>query len=79
MERNVFLENELEVKNKLVVVVQRLKDELRDLQLEVSVLRSNRASTHTKRRSLSTKPEENSTNPVKMVQEMLGRVKVRIA
>ncbi|RKP23122.1 hypothetical protein SYNPS1DRAFT_31179 [Syncephalis pseudoplumigaleata] len=75
MERNVFLENELEVKNKLVVVVQRLKDELRDLQLEVSVLRSSRASTHTKRRSLSVKPEENSTNPVRMVQEMLGRVK----
>ncbi|RKP06095.1 hypothetical protein THASP1DRAFT_3566, partial [Thamnocephalis sphaerospora] len=75
MERNAFLEGELETKNKLVVVVQRLKDELRDLQLELSVLRSKRSSTHLKRRSLNTKPEDAGVNPVKMVQEMLGRVK----
>jgi len=103
MERNTYLEQEFEVKQKLVVVVQRLKDELRDLQLELSVLKSRRASF--KRRSVSgviSSPslaqgmDENSpmimqsmggssgvasisspqrTNPVQLVQEMLGRVK----
>jgi chromosome segregation ATPase len=77
MERNAFLESELEAKNQLVVVVQRLKDEIRDLQLELSVLRSKRASVEVKRHSVNNKPEESSTSPVKMVQEMLGRVKVR--
>ncbi|KAI9230390.1 MAG: hypothetical protein DHS80DRAFT_28838 [Piptocephalis tieghemiana] len=80
-ERNAFLETELEIKNKLVIVVQRLKDELRDLQLEVSVLRSKRTSGSFKRRSVggegrdSTSSASGGVDPVRMVQDMLGRVK----
>lgn len=38
IERNAFLENELEEKESLKMAVQRLKDEARDLRSELKVL-----------------------------------------
>jgi len=70
-ERNAFLEKEFEIKRKLVVVVQRLKDELRDLQLEVSVLRSKKGTLRSSKPMDVEKPSE----AVLRVQEMLGRIK----
>ncbi|CAG8603934.1 9899_t:CDS:2 [Ambispora leptoticha] len=40
IERNVLLENELEGKNQLIVQVQRLKDELRDINIEMAILKN---------------------------------------
>ena len=37
IERNAFLENELEEKEKLIITVQRLKDESRDLKSELAI------------------------------------------
>jgi len=61
MERNSFLEHEMEVKQKLQVVVQRLKDELRDTQLELSVLKNKRTSF--KRRTPSNDPQHPNRRP----------------
>jgi len=40
IERNVILENELEGKNHLIVQVQRLKDELKDVSIELAILKN---------------------------------------
>lgn len=39
-EKNQYLEKELEIKKRLVIVAQRLKEELRDVNLELKVLKS---------------------------------------
>ncbi|CAG8688301.1 4720_t:CDS:2, partial [Dentiscutata erythropus] len=40
IERNAILENELEGKNLLIVQVQRLKDELRDVNIELAIMKN---------------------------------------
>ncbi|CAG8576879.1 2117_t:CDS:2 [Ambispora gerdemannii] len=96
IERNVLLENELEGKNQLIVQVQRLKDELRDVNIEMAILKNKQdgeygppttAAVTTYSRpssamSVDSLPPPSPTfsthaqsNPVMMVQEMVGRVK----
>lgn len=98
IERNVLLENELEGKNQLIVQVQRLKDELRDVHIELAIMKNKEdgelgpPTTTTVQRhqdsrpgsamSLDIPPPPSPTlgtnphsNPVLMVQEMVGRVK----
>ncbi|CAG8568743.1 7419_t:CDS:2 [Ambispora leptoticha] len=96
IERNVLLENELEGKNQLIVQVQRLKDELRDVNIEMAILKNKQdgeygpptaAAVTTYSRpssamSVDSPPPSSPTfsshaqsNPVMMVQEMVGRVK----
>ncbi|CAH1766434.1 11501_t:CDS:2 [Entrophospora sp. SA101] len=97
IERNAILENELEGKNILIVQVQRLKDELRDVNIELAILKNqqdgeygppppssasqlysihktelSRSPSHV---SIDSNSSDVSPNPVKMVQEMVGRVK----
>ncbi|CAJ0825528.1 6198_t:CDS:2 [Entrophospora sp. SA101] len=96
IERNAILENELEGKNILIVQVQRLKDELRDVNIELAILKNkqdgeygppppsasqlysihktelSRSPSHM---SVDSNSSDVSPNPVKMVQEMVGRVK----
>ncbi|RIB30816.1 NUDE protein, partial [Gigaspora rosea] len=93
IERNAILENELEGKNQLIVQVQRLKDELRDVNIELAIMKNKedgeygppptstvaaaRKSTKNSHSTLG-KPDASldpNSNPVKMVQEMVGRVK----
>jgi myosin heavy subunit len=52
VEKNTVLEHEAEQKAKLVVVIQRLKDELQDAQLEIGVLRKKQHDQATKKRDL---------------------------
>ncbi|CAI2165455.1 5714_t:CDS:2 [Funneliformis geosporum] len=108
IERNVILENELEGKNHLIVQVQRLKDDLRDVHIELAILKNKQDGEYgppppssepvsPPRKEIynppppQTKPtimnlprseamntqinSDPNSNPVKMVQEMVGRVK----
>ncbi|CAG8781675.1 14449_t:CDS:2, partial [Acaulospora morrowiae] len=95
IERNAILENELEGKTQLIVQVQRLKDELRDVNIELAIMRNKEdgefgpppTSTiqrpSAKREMYTGRPPsiksvdsaDAAANPVKMVQEMVGRVK----
>jgi len=85
IERSAILENELDCKNQLIVQVQRLKDELSDVTLELQVLRNKQqelgppdnSSPRERRysRQYSMPSHVGNSNPVKMVQEMVGRVK----
>jgi hypothetical protein len=105
IERNVILENELEGKNSLIVQVQRLKDELKDVSIELAILKnkqdgdlgpplpssepvsppekkeiynppSSQASrVTTTANNKQEKSMDQNSNTVKMVQEMVGRVK----
>lgn len=52
VERNSALEHEAEQKAKLVVAIQRLKDELQDAQLEIGVLKKKNEEQQNKRNSL---------------------------
>ncbi|CAG8568644.1 7340_t:CDS:2 [Gigaspora margarita] len=71
IERNAILENEIEGKNQLIVQVQRLKDELRDVNIELAIMKNKEDGEYGKT-DASLDP---NSNPVKMVQEMVGRVK----
>ncbi|CAG8719620.1 25056_t:CDS:2, partial [Racocetra persica] len=93
IERNAILENELEGKNQLIVQVQRLKDELRDVNIELAIMKNRedgeygppptssaaaRMSAKYSRSTLGNTSDASSdpnSNPVKMVQDMVGRVK----
>lgn len=112
IERNVILENELEGKNHLIVQVQRLKDELKDVSIELAILKNKQDGEFgppppsSEPVSLPPKKEEfynpppqqpqvapinrnppqvatmntgkisdQNSNTVRMVQEMVGRVK----
>jgi len=93
IERNAILENELEGKNQLIVQVQRLKDELRDVNIELAIMKNKEDGEYgpppTSTVAAARKSTKNShstlgktdasldpnSNPVKMVQEMVGRVK----
>jgi hypothetical protein len=106
IERNVILENELEEKNRLIVEVQRLKDELKDASIELAILKNKQDGDLGPPAPSSepvsppekdfypppplqhqvaptqnfTAPPQNFTadqnsNTVRMVQEMVGRVK----
>ncbi|CAG8613391.1 4230_t:CDS:2 [Funneliformis caledonium] len=110
IERNVILENELEGKNLLIVQVQRLKDDLRDVNIELAILKNKQdgeygppppssepVSSPPRKEFYNPPPQPKPTiitnsqkadamntqvnsidpnsNPVKMVQEMVGRVK----
>lgn len=101
IERNVILENELEGKNSLIEQVQRLKDELKDVHIELAILKnkqdgelgpplpSSEPVSPPKKEvynppapqpSQPNTPNTNklmdqNSNTVKMVQEMVGRVK----
>ncbi|CAG8655574.1 11951_t:CDS:2, partial [Dentiscutata heterogama] len=93
IERNAILENEIEGKNQLIVQVQRLKDELRDVNIELAIMKNKEdgeygppptstaaAARISAKYSHSTLGKTDASldpnsNPVKMVQEMVGRVK----
>ncbi|CAB5294367.1 unnamed protein product [Rhizophagus irregularis] len=103
IERNVILENELEGKNSLIEQVQRLKDELKDVHIELAILKNKQdgelgpplpssepVSPPKKEIYNSPAPQpsqvsqvsttntgrlDQNSNTVKMVQEMVGRVK----
>ncbi|CAG8559285.1 1242_t:CDS:2 [Paraglomus brasilianum] len=90
IERGALLEEELEGKAQLIVQVQRLKDDLRDANIELAVLKNKQdgdlgpPSTPAVQRHYSRPPSAMSidsssgvatANPVRMVQEMVGRVK----
>jgi len=107
IERNVILENELEGKNHLIVQVQRLKDELKDVSIELAILKNKQDGEYgppppssepvsppalsepvsTPKRefynpsspqvtpSHQNNPMDQNSNTVRMVQEMVGRVK----
>ncbi|KAF0479042.1 ER to Golgi transport-related protein [Gigaspora margarita] len=96
IERNAILENEIEGKNQLIVQVQRLKDELRDVNIELAIMKNKEdgeygppqtntaaaaaAARKSTKNSHSTLGKTDASldpnsNPVKMVQEMVGRVK----
>ncbi|RIA80867.1 hypothetical protein C1645_837933 [Glomus cerebriforme] len=98
IERNVILENELEGKNNLIVQVQRLKDELKDVSIELAILKNKQdgefgppqpssepvsppkeypqPKASQVENMVTDKPTiDQNSNTVKMVQEMVGRVK----
>jgi len=111
IERNVILENELEGKNHLIVQVQRLKDELKDVSIELAILKNKQDGEYgppppssepvsppalsepvsTPKREFynppspqvaqpsnqnnNNSPTDQNSNTVRMVQEMVGRVK----
>lgn len=106
IERNVILENELEGKNQLIVQVQRLKDELKDVSIELAILKNKQDGEYgppppssepvsppalpepvsTPKKEIpsprvapssnqNNNPIDQNSNTVKMVQEMVGRVK----
>ena len=59
IERNAFLENELEEKEQLIITVQRLKDESRDLKSELAVTST---SSNTSLNESKLRLEESQTN-----------------
>jgi len=110
IERNVILENELEGKNQLIVQVQRLKDELKDVSIELAIAKNKQDGEFgppppssepvsppapsaplalpvpTSKKEYYSQPPpqvapsqnhpmDQNSNTVKMVQEMVGRVK----
>ncbi|GBB83578.1 hypothetical protein RclHR1_10280003 [Rhizophagus clarus] len=101
IERNVILENEVEEKNSLIEQVQRLKDELKDVSIELAILKNKQdgelgpptpssepvspqkkeiynppAPQPSQETTVNTeKLMDQNSNTVKMVQEMVGRVK----
>ncbi|CAB4438613.1 unnamed protein product [Rhizophagus irregularis] len=103
IERNVILENELEGKNSLIEQVQRLKDELKDVHIELAILKNKQdgdlgpprpssepvsppkkeiynppapqPSQVSQVSTTNTGRLDQNSNTVKMVQEMVGRVK----
>jgi len=101
IERNVILENELEEKNRLIVEVQRLKDELNNASIELAILKNKQdgelgppapssepvsppekdfyAPPPLPPQSQVAPPQnftaDQNSNTVRMVQEMVGRVK----
>uniref|UniRef100_A0A1D1YD85 Nuclear distribution protein nudE-like 1-B n=1 Tax=Anthurium amnicola TaxID=1678845 RepID=A0A1D1YD85_9ARAE len=95
IERNVILENELEGKSALIVQVQRLKDELKDVSIELAILKNKQdgdlgpptpssepVSPPEKKETYNPLPTTNTVgkpmdqnSTVRMVQEMVGRVK----
>jgi hypothetical protein len=106
IERNVILENELEGKNQLIVEVQRLKDELKDVNIELAILKnkqdgefgppppSSEPVSPPPKKEVYNLPQQvapmkinppqvatmnmsmdQNSNTVRMVQEMVGRVK----
>ncbi|KAJ1920933.1 NADH:ubiquinone oxidoreductase [Mycoemilia scoparia] len=91
LKQNSALMGEVEAKNLLSEEVQRLKDELKDLNLELNVLKnrqvrmpsinagslalSSSASTSSAMLSKSTTNLEGTDNPVRMVHDIMSRVK----
>jgi len=101
IERNVILENELEGKNSLIEQVQRLKDELKDVHIELAILKNKQdgelgpplpssepvsppkkevynspAPQQSQVKTTNTEKQmDQNSNTVRMVQEMVGRVK----
>ncbi|KAK9760985.1 NADH:ubiquinone oxidoreductase [Basidiobolus ranarum] len=91
VEWKIKLEHETEVKNRLMEEVQRLKDELKDLQTELEIVRSRGGAlpppsptfsrapfphSSKKHSLLCPLPEPHkSNNPLAMVQEIMERVK----
>ena len=86
MEQNNALMGEVEAKKLLAEEVQRLKDELKDLNLELNVVRNSQArlrprnagtsmSSSNAMLSKSTTNLEGNDNPVRMVHDIMSRVK----
>ncbi|CAH8643561.1 unnamed protein product [Heterobilharzia americana] len=61
IERNAFLENELDEKEDLVVTVQRLKDETRDLHQELAIARRQVESIPTQEMNSGSNPRPKKT------------------
>ncbi|KAJ2522135.1 NADH:ubiquinone oxidoreductase [Coemansia sp. RSA 1939] len=78
MEENTFLHKEVETKNILVDEVQRLKDELKDLNLELNVVRSRNSRAVPQNPGLSksmANVDGSGQNPAVVVHDIMSRVK----
>jgi len=63
IERNAFLENELEEKEELIITVQRLKDEARDLKADLALSSRTRHPSLSEQSSKSSSFNESPTKP----------------
>ncbi|XP_046686645.1 nuclear distribution protein nudE-like 1-A isoform X1 [Homalodisca vitripennis] len=59
IERNVLLESELDEKESLKVMVQRLKDEARDLKQEIQVIQSSKMTSGSRKSSVASPLDSN--------------------
>ncbi|KAJ2550745.1 NADH:ubiquinone oxidoreductase, partial [Coemansia sp. RSA 1933] len=78
VEENSFLQREVETKKILVDEVQRLKDELKDLNLELNVVRSRNSRAVPQNPGLSksmANVDASGGNPAVMVHDIMSRVK----
>ena len=75
IERNAFLENELEEKEQLIITVQRLKDESRDLKSELAI---NSVESNTTLSESKLRLEETKTNNDKLSENRMNTTTAKV-